>query len=54
MNEQEQQTLNKYQETFKKLSEKTDQLSKSIDKIKLDSKSFTGIEESMNTLKKKL
>lgn len=54
MNEQDQKSLNKYQETFKKLSEKTDQLSKSIEKIKLDPNSFSGIEESMNTLKKKL
>lgn len=48
------QTKDKYEDTIRKLSDKTSELTKSLDKIKFDSGKFGELENSLNSLKKKL
>jgi len=46
--------LNKYDETIKKLSSKTKDLTKSLENMKLDTGKISELESSLNSLKKSI
>lgn len=52
MSEEEKKKLRKYEDTFKNLSEKTNELTKTIEKIKTDTGNLSGLEETVKSYKK--
>ena len=52
LSEEEKKKLNKYQDTFKNLNLKTNELTKSIEKMKTDTGKLSELEDSINSFKK--